>query len=202
MTTIAIVAFDGVTDIDVFSHWDLLNRPLTACPEAGRHWSVRLLGTSPQHTTAAGLQLAMHGTIDEAGRADAVVISSGPVTRTLMLDEDYLERLALDPSRQLVTAQCSGSLILAACGVLRGLTATTYPTARAQLEDFGVPFVRKPLVAHQRVATAAGCRAGARLDYWLLERLVGADTARACVDSTEAWGDGLEQLYDFVEEAA
>jgi putative intracellular protease/amidase len=202
MTRIAIIAFDGVTDIDLFTHWDILHRPLTAYPEAGRRWEVRLLGDKPQHATAAGLNLAMHGMIDEAREADAVLVSSGPMTRRLMLDKEYLERLALDPRRQIVAAQCSGALILAASGLLKGRTATTYPTACKELEDFGALFVEKPLVAHERIATAAGCMAGPKLDFWILRQLLGWQLASLCVDSAEAWGRGLERLFDVEETEA
>lgn len=196
MTTLAIIAFEGVTDIDLFLHWDILHRPITAYPEAGRSWQVRLLGDEPEHTTAAGLTIAMHGLIDEAREADAVLVSSGPMTRRLMLDKDYLERLALEPGRQIVAAQCSGALILAASGLLRGRTATTYPTARAELEEFGAIYTERPLVAHERIATAAGCLAGPKLDFWLLRQLLGGKLAALCVDSAESWGRGLERLFE------
>lgn len=196
MTTIAIVAFDGATDIDVFLHWDFLNRPATMFPEPGRDWRVRILGTEPVHTTMAGLEVAIHGTIDEARDADAVVHASGPLTRTFMSDADYLARLGLDPARQLVGSQCSGSLILAASGLLGGLAATTYPTARAHLESFGARFVPEPFVAHERIATAAGCLAGVALDRWLLTKLLDAATAERCIASGEAWGQGIETLCE------
>lgn len=202
MTTIAIIAFDGVTDLDIFLHWDLLNRPNTVCPRAGRRWDVKLLGTKRQHMTAAGLQLTMHGPIDHARRADAVLVSSGPTTRLLMQDRDYLARLALTPGRQLVAGQCSGSLILAASGLLDGLAATTYPTARPHLEEFGALFVDRPLVAHEFIATAAGCLAGPKLDHWLLDGLLGSELAAVCVDSTEAWGRGLERLHEGADPGA
>jgi len=47
MTTLAIIAFDGLTDIDVFLHWDLLNRPHLELSEPVADWQVRLLGTAP-----------------------------------------------------------------------------------------------------------------------------------------------------------
>ncbi len=187
MTTLAIIAFDGVTDIDVFLHWDFLNRPVTLFGRERRDWQVTLLGTEPAHVTAASLELPMHGTIDEARKADAVIHASGPLTRTMTSDPAYLARLSLDPGRQLVASQCSGALILAAGGLLRGLTATTYPTARAELESFG---------AHDRIATAAGCLAGVELDRWLLGKLAGPDMAERCVNSGAAWGQGIETVYE------
>lgn len=230
MTSIAIIAFDGVTDIDVFLHWDFLNRPLTMFPEAGavpvetaevegdsnsgdenpeeesgeeteagpapgRDWSVSILGTAPRHFTRAGLELPTHGTIESARDMDAVVVASGPLTRELMNDAEYLARLLVDPQDQYVCSQCSGSLILAGSGILAGLEATTYPTAREPLEGKGAIFVDKPLVTHEKIATAAGCLAGVELDRWLLTKLIDAETADKCIDSGQAWGRGIESVY-------
>ena len=191
MTTIAIVAFDGFTDIDVFLHWDLLNRVGQLFPEAHPDWQVRLLGTAERHVSRAGLEIPMHGAVDEAGAADAVLHAGGPTTRGLMWDLDYLSRLALDPGRQLVASQCSGALVLGACGVLEGLAATTTPSARADLEGLGVTVVAEPFVAHERVATAAGCLAGVELSRWLIVNLVDEDTAQAGLNSASPIGAGL-----------
>jgi putative intracellular protease/amidase len=226
MTSIAIIAFDGVTDIDVFLHWDFLNRPLTMFPETpppetvsaeetappqngeededgdeeetaprpGRDWSVSILGTALRHTTLAGYELETHGTIESARDMDAVVVASGPRTHELMNDAEYLARLLLDPDDQYVCSQCSGALILAGSGILAGLEATTYPTARELLEGKGAIFADKPLVTHEKIATAAGCLAGVELDRWLLTQLIDAETANKCIDSGEAWGRGIENL--------
>ncbi len=232
MTSIAIIAFDGVTDIDVFLHWDFLNRPLTmfpetpveeaaaepenaegnadeeepeggepegeeedTAPEPGRDWSVSILGTAPRHFTLAGYELQTHGTIESARDMDAVVVASGALTHELMNDAEYLARLLVDPEDQYVCSQCSGSLVLAGSGILAGLEATTYPTAREPLESKGAIFVDKPLVTHDKIATAAGCLAGAELDRWLLTKLIDAETADKCIDSGQAWGRGIEGVY-------
>lgn len=223
MTSIAIIAFDGVTDIDVFLHWDFLNRPLTMFPETpaeeeaetpadaaeaqegneeediepkpGRDWSVSILGTKPRHITMAGLELPTHGSIESARDMDAVVVASGPLTRELMKDAEFLSRLLLDPEDQYVCSQCSGSLILGGAGLLAGLEATTYPTAREELESTGATFVDKPLVTHERMAMAAGCLAGVELDRWLLTKLIDAETADKCITSAAPWGQGIERVY-------
>lgn len=224
MTSIAIIAFDGVTDIDVWLHWDILNRPLTMFSDAqelpeeaeaspvqdaqettadvqeaasapARDWSVSILGTKPRHVTLAGYELAPHGSIESARDMDAVVVASGPATRDLMHDAEYLSRLLLDPEDQYVCSQCSGALILGGAGLLAGLEATTYPTAREQLEGTGATFVEKPFVAHEKIATAAGCLAGVELDRWLITRLIDAETADKCIASAAPWGGGIENVY-------
>ena len=231
MTDIAIIAFDGVTDIDVWLHWDFLNRPLTMFPESlpepadttaahaediadgedvaeeeengedeyepqsDPNWSVMILGTKPQHITKAGYELRTHGSIESARDMDAVVVASGPATRELMDDAEFLARLLLDPDDQYVCSQCSGALILAGSGLLAGVEATTYPTARPQLESKGAIFVEQPLVTHERMAMAAGCLAGVELDRWLLTQLIDKETADKCIDSGLGWGQGIERVY-------
>ncbi|MDH3579041.1 MAG: DJ-1/PfpI family protein [Hyphomicrobiales bacterium] len=223
MTSIAIIAFDSVTDIDVWLHWDFLNRPLTmfdetpdeeaaggaesgdgeaetddeeeAAPAPVRDWSVSILGTRPRHITAAGYELVPHGSIESARDMDAVVVASGPATRELMRDAEYLSRLLLDPDDQYVCSQCSGALILGGAGLLAGVEATTYPTARDELESTGAIFVEKPFVAHEKIATAAGCLAGVELDRWLITQLIDAETADKCIASAAPWGGGIEDVY-------
>lgn len=192
MTTLAIVTFDGFTDIDVFLHWDLLNRPRLELSEPVAEWQVRLLGTALRHRSRAGLEIEMHGSIEEARDADAVIHTSGPATRRLVEDRSYLDRLALDPARQLVASQCSGALILGAAGLLKGKTATTVPGAAAQLEGYGARVVAEAFVAHERIATAASCLAGVALDRWLITKLAGREVAEACIASASPIGRGPE----------
>ncbi|RVU38321.1 thiamine biosynthesis protein ThiJ [Hwanghaeella grinnelliae] len=194
MAKIGLVIFDGFTDIDLFLHWDLLNRPVTMFPDmVSREWSVKILGTAPMHLSAAGLETKTHGRVAEARNCDAVIHTSGPLTRNLMKDEGYLETLALDPERQLVGSQCSGALILAASGLLAGRTATTYPTAVGHLRELGAVPVEEPFVLHDadNIATAAGCLAGVDLSRWILDRLINAEAAERCVASASAIGGGL-----------
>jgi len=192
MARIAIIAFDAFNDIDVFLHWDLLGRVATVVPEMNGNWSVRLLGTRSTHVSALGLPIPMHGTIDEAREADAVIHASGKATRTLMRDRAYIDRLGLDPSRQLVGSQCSGALILGASGLLKNLTATTYPTTARYLAEFGATVVPEAFVAHDRIATAAGCLAGVELDRWIIGKLASPKVAQASIDSASPIGAGLD----------
>ena len=197
MTRIALIAFDGFTDLDLFLHWDLLNRPrLVLGEDRPRSWSVRLLGTAAHHVSVAGLGVAMHGSIDEAREADVVLVSGGGASaRRLSADPDYIARLGLAPERQILASQCSGALILAAAGALEGLSATTYPSAAGRLAEMGVQVVARPFVGHDRpprhVATAAGCLAGVDLDRWILNHLIGPRDAELCLDSAAPIGAGL-----------
>jgi putative intracellular protease/amidase len=172
---VAQIVFDRFTDIDVFLAWDLLNR--VRRPD----WTIKLLGTESHHTSRAGLTIPMHGRVEEASNADAVLFASGPATRELRLDRAYLARLRLDPSRQLVGSMCSGAFLLQALGLLDGKRATTYPTAAALLRETGVSVVDEPFVCEGNVATAAACLAGVDLASWVIERLLGAEARDAAL---------------------
>lgn len=172
---IAQIVFDRFTDLDVFLAWDLLNRVRRT------DWTVRLLGTSDHHTSAAGLTIPMHGRVEEAARADAVLLASGPETRALRLDRAYLARLALDPERQLVGSMCSGALILEALGLLKGKRATTHRFARDLLVATGVTVVDEPFVREGNVATAAACLAGVDLASWVIDSLLGREARDAAL---------------------
>lgn len=179
------VAFDGFTDVDVHLPWDLLNRVRRA------DWSVRIVADKPVVRSQTGLGLTVHGGLEEIAEADAVLFASGPATRALCKDAAFLAALRLDPSRQLIGSMCSGALILAAKGLLEGIPATTYPTARKDLEAFGVAVLERPFVREGNIATAAGCLAAQHLAGWVIERLVDAHTRDLVLRSVQPVGEGF-----------
>ena len=191
MKTVTIVAFDKFTDIDVFLPWDLFNRVKLR----NKEWQVKIVGTQEQHTSVCGIRLDMHAQIEACNDADVVFFASGPGTRALIRDPEYLKRLKLDPERQIICSMCSGSLILAALGLLNGLTATTYPTAIEELKAYGVEVENKDLVVHGNIATAAGCLAAIDLVGFVIEKLLGTAIKDDVIASVMPVGKGLECIY-------
>lgn len=191
MKKIVIVAFDKFTDIDVFLPWDLFNRARLI----HKDWQVKIVGTAPYHTSVCGIKLETHGDLTECLDADAVFFSSGAGTRKLIKDAEYLQQFNLDPSRQIISSMCSGALILAALGLLDGLTATTYPTAIEELKSYGVEVVEQPLVIHDNIATAAGCLAALDLVGFIVEKLSDKKTRNEVLASVQPVGQGLECIY-------
>src|SRR5687768_13723378 len=112
MKTIAIVAFDKFTDIDVFLAWDLFNRVKLR----NKEWQVKIVGTKEKHISVSGINLDTHATIEVCNNADVVFFASGPGTRDLIKDPAYLNRFKLNPEKQIICSMCSGALILAALG--------------------------------------------------------------------------------------
>lgn len=191
MKTVTIVAFENFTDIDVHLAWDLFNRVKLR----NKEWDVKIVGTEKVHRSVTKLALEVHGTVEECNTADIVFFSSGPGTRKLMRDPEYLKRFNLDPEKQLICSMCSGSLILAGLGLLDGITATTYPTAIDELKSFGVKVEDSHLVVHGNIATAAGCLAALDLVGWAIERTLGTDIKEDVLASVQPVGKGLECIY-------
>lgn len=168
MKKAVIVAFDKFTDIDVFLAWDLLNR--VRIYES--NFQVKIVGTKNSHKSVTGIDLVTDCFIEEANDADLVYFASGPGTRMLIKDKDYLNRFSLNPEKQIICSICSGALILAALGLLDGLTATTYPTTFELLRNYNIDVIEnKHIVTHGTIATAAGCLAAVDLIGWAIEKL-------------------------------
>ena len=86
--------------------------------------------------------------------------------------------LQLDPARQLIAAQCSGTFLLAKLGLLLSTPACTDNTSKPWVQAAGVNVVNRPFAVNGNVATAGGCLSAQYLATWLIARLKGAATAR------------------------
>jgi transcriptional regulator GlxA family with amidase domain len=191
MKTVTIVAFDKFTDIDVFLAWDLFNRVKLR----EKDWQVKIVGTATKHVSVTGVSIDMQGPIEACNTAEVVFFASGPGTRKLIRDPEYLKKFNLNPEKQIICSMCSGSLILAALGLLKGITATTYPTAIDELKSFGVEVEEKSLIVHGNIATAAGCLAAIDLVGFVIEKLLGSDVKNDVIASVQPVGKGLECIY-------
>ena len=187
-----IVAFDRFTDVDVFLPWDLLNRVRFR----DKDFSVRIVGPSTTHRSVCGLELPMHADLEECNIADLVYFSSGPGTREFIKNDALLKRFRLDPDNQIICSMCSGALILAALGILKGISATTYPTAVKELKGFGIEVeTAKHLVTHGNIGTAAGCLAAVDLMGWAIEKMYDQKVRQDVIASVLPVGQGQACIY-------
>ena len=182
---ISIVTFDDFTDLDLFILWDLLNRVEKP------NWQVKLLGDKEAHISTTGIEIKMHGRLDEANSSDAVLFCSGKGTRQKMNDKGFLNSFQLDESRQLIGAIDSGALLAGALGLLKGKRATSYPSAEIKkaLESFGATVVWESFVQEGKVATAAQCLSGKFLAGWVIETLAGKEEKEKALQSAEMLGE-------------
>jgi transcriptional regulator GlxA family with amidase domain len=166
---IGLVVFDGFTDLDFYLPWDLLNR--VHLLSLAEEWTVQILADSLSLTSATGLKLCPTQPYEYANECNGIFFCSGPKTRDLIKDVKFLSKFHLDPSRQVIAAIDSGSLILGALNLLNGKQATTYPTVFPELEKLGAIPVQESFVEVGRIATASRCLNGAKLALWMVEKL-------------------------------
>lgn len=105
-----------------------------------------------------------------------------------------MDELQFDPSRQLLAAQCSGTLILAQLGLLEGVAACTDVTTKPWVEAAGVAVLDQPFFARGNVATAGGCLASQYLACWIIARLVGLDAAAGAIHYVAPVGEKEEYV--------
>ncbi|ATE65573.1 DJ-1/PfpI family protein [Rhizorhabdus dicambivorans] len=186
---IAILTFDGFNEIDSFIASSILNRMRP------KGWMAHIASPSDMATSMNGVTVQRQKPLEFAAQADAVVIGSGIRSREIAADPAMLERIGLDPGRQLIAAQCSGTLLLAKLGLIGSLPACTDLTTKPWVVEAGVEVIDAPFVAHGNVATAGGCLASAYLAAWLIACGSGIEDAAAAlhyvapVGEKQAWVD-------------
>jgi len=168
---VAILTFDGFTELDSFIALGLLNR-LKA-----DGWKAEITSPSAQVTSMNGVTVTAQQPLEFANEADAVIFGSGVYTRAIAENSALLDRLQLDPLRQLIGAQCSGALLLARLGLLADMPACTDLTTKPWLIAAGVRVEDASFHARGPIATAGGSLASQYLATWLMLRGAGEAAA-------------------------
>jgi len=172
---IAILTFDGFNELDSLIALGIL----TKIKQPG--WRVTLACPSPSVTSMNGVTVQAQSTLAQANSADAVIIGSGVKTREIVNDAALMSQIQLDPSRQLIGAQCSGTLLLAKLGLLGKIPACTDLTTKPWVQDAGIEVLNQAFYAQGNVATAGGCLASQYLAAWIIARTVGEAAAKEAI---------------------
>jgi putative intracellular protease/amidase/GNAT superfamily N-acetyltransferase len=181
---IALLTFDGFNELDAFIALGVLNR----VKRPG--WHVTLASPTPSVTSMHGVTLQSQATLGDARVADAVVVGSGIRTREIAADAGLMAELRFDPARQLIGAQCSGTLLLAKLGLLGAAQpACTDLGTKPWLREAGIEVLDQPFVAAGNVATAGGSLASVYLAAWLIARSEGTDAAAAALHHVAPVGE-------------
>jgi transcriptional regulator GlxA family with amidase domain len=174
---VAIPLFDRFTALDAIGPYEVLQR----IPDV----DVTFIGHERGEVRSENgfLGITRDATFEDMPHPDVVVFPGGVGTRPLMEDERVLDWLrAAHATSRFTTTVCTGSLVLAAAGLLDGLTATTHWSAYTTLEKYGATPVADRVVEHldRRIITAAGVSSGIDMALRLVELLFDATAARAC----------------------
>jgi len=184
---IAVLTFDGFNEIDSFVAAAILNRM------KARGWAAYITSPTEQVTSMNGVVVQRQKPLEFTGEADAILIGSGIRTRDILADAKLLSRIRLDPSRQLIGAQCSGTLLLAKLGLLGDLPACTDLATKPWVVEAGVNVIETPFIAHGNVATAGGCLASQYLATWMIARGASMNDAEQALRRVAPVGE--EALY-------
>ena len=185
---IAILTLEGFNELDSFIAAGILNRMK---PQG---WAAYITCPEPEVTSMAGVTIQRQKPLEFLADADAVLIGSGIKTREYAADTAFLSRLSLDPARQLIGAQCSGTLLLAKLGLIGDLPACTDLTTKPWVIEAGVNVVDAPFVAHRNVATAGGCLASQYLAAWMIARLATSRDAEEVIHYVAPVGEKAEYV--------
>jgi transcriptional regulator GlxA family with amidase domain len=173
---VAIALFPRVTALDAIGPYEVLQRipELDVVFTGERRGEIR--------TDNGFLGLAVDASFDDVPAPDVVVVPGGVGTGDLLAGGPYLDWLrAVHPGTRFTTSVCSGSLALAATGLLDGLTATSHWSVAEHLRTFGAVPVQERVVEHldRRIITAAGVSAGIDMAIRLVSLLVDDVAAKA-----------------------
>jgi putative intracellular protease/amidase len=171
---IAVVLFEGVTALDAVGPYEVLQR----LPEA----EVSFVGhrRGEVRTDNGFLGLTVDRTFGDLLDPEIVVVPGGIGTRNMVRDAEILDWVRKAHETTLYTTSvCTGSLVLAAAGLLEGLKATTHFSARPLLTKYGAVASDERVVAEGKIITAAGVSSGIDMALHLAVRVEDAITAKA-----------------------
>jgi len=145
---IAILIFDGFNELNSFIVAGILNRMKE------RGWDVQITSPPSSVVSMNGVTIMSQQSLEFANTVDVVLFGNGLLTRDIAKDSHLLSRLNLDPSKQLIGGQCSGTLLMSVLGLLNGVAACTDLTTKPWVIKSGVEVINKPFNAQGNIATA------------------------------------------------
>ncbi len=171
---IAILIYDRFTALDAIGPYEVLSR----LPGA----SLSFVASEPGPVTTDNgmLTLLAEHSISEVPAADIVLVPGGPGEVAARAGGPVLEWLrAVDATSTWTTSVCTGSLILAAAGLLEGRRATSHWLALDRLREMGAEAVAERVVFDGKIVTGAGVSAGIDMALALAGKVAGVAVAQA-----------------------
>ncbi|WP_446041587.1 DJ-1/PfpI family protein [Streptomyces sp. SID1121] len=177
---IAILLFDRFTALDAVGPYEIL------CRTPGARTVFVAERARPVVNDRGGLSLVAERTLAEVTRPDVVVVPGGPGQGAQMENEAVLGWLrAVDATTTWTTSVCTGSLLLAAAGLLTGRRATTHWLSLDRLAGLGAEPTGERVVFDGKYVTAAGVSSGIDMGLSLLGRIAGDRVAQSVQLMTE-----------------
>jgi transcriptional regulator GlxA family with amidase domain len=171
---IAILLYDKFTALDAIGPYEVLSRlPGASVTFVAAH-------TGPVRTDNGMLTLLVEHSLEDVSQPEIVLVPGGPGEVAARAGGAALEWLrAVDRTSTWTTSVCTGSLVLAAAGLLDGRRATTHWLAFDELRRLGAEPVDERVVFDGKLVTAAGVSAGIDMALALAARVAGEQIAQA-----------------------
>jgi transcriptional regulator GlxA family with amidase domain len=171
---IAILLYDRLTALDAIGPYEVLSR----LPGARARFVA--LEPGPVATDNGMLTLVAEASLEDASRPDIVLVPGGPGEVAARAGGAALDWLRdVHETSTWTTSVCTGSLILAAAGLLEGRRATSHWLALEQLRELGAEPVSERVVFDGKLVTAAGVSAGIDMALALAGAIAGEEVAQA-----------------------
>ena len=171
---VAYLLYDRFTALDITGPHDVLN----SVPGNESIFVAEQPG--PIRNESDTLSLVADASLDEIPQPDIVVVPGGFGNRMLLEHEPLHEWIrGAHETSTWTTSVCTGSLLLAAAGLLDGAPATTHWLARDVLAELGAKPVADRVVQHGKIITAAGVSSGIDMALELVTKINGKEVAQA-----------------------
>jgi putative intracellular protease/amidase len=171
---IVIVLYDRFTALDAVGPYQVL----TSLPGAEIVFAAEQPGSVADDV--GRLHLVAKAALADVLHPDIVLVPGGPGQNDQMHDGPLHEWLRdADQTTAWTTSVCTGSLILAAAGLLTGRRATSYWLALGQLGRYGAIPVAERVVFDEKYVTAAGVSSGIDMGLALAGQIAGDKAAQA-----------------------
>jgi transcriptional regulator GlxA family with amidase domain len=178
---IGVALFDGAEELDWAGPWEVLAAWAQQWPDDGVR-VFTLAHSADVVTCAKGLRVLPDETWESAPPLEVLVYPGGRGTRAQLRDDAVLDWVrGISRSGGVVASVCTGSLVLAAAGLLDGKPATTHWQSLELLPTLGTDIEVRPddrFVDNGSVITAAGVSAGIDMALHLVARLHSQERAR------------------------
>ena len=171
---IAIGLYERFTSLDVMGPFQVLS----SLPGAEVTFVAEKAG--PVTDESGFLTVTARASFDDLPHPDILLVGGGTITGTLVPHHPIVGWIArAHPRTTWTTSVCTGALLLAGAGVLKGVEATTHWAAMGELESLGAVPVRERVVRRGKIITAAGVSAGIDMGLTLAGAIQGAEFAQA-----------------------
>jgi putative intracellular protease/amidase len=171
---IAIVLYDRFTGLDAIGPYEVLSRV------PGATVTFLAAEAGPVRTDNGMLTVIAERSLRELTEPDIIVVPGGPGEVAERAGGEVIEWLQNAHEQSTwTTSVCTGSLILAAAGLLEGKRATTHWLAMDELGRLGAEPVSDRVVYEGKIVTGAGVSAGIDMGLALAESLAGVEVAQA-----------------------